>query len=375
MVRALEALGIELDARWDQRQLSVSGCANRLPCSAAQLNLAGSGTSIRFLSALVATGSGEFSLDGNEQMRKRPIGDLLNALDSLGARATSADGCPPVRIQTDGLSGGSITLKGNLSSQYLSGLLMAAPAASGEVEIKIVGPLVSRPYINMTIALMHAFGVKAEQVAENCFRVPHPQSYRATEYEIEPDASAASYFWATAAITGGEVLVEGLSRQSLQGDVAFCDALQQMGCQVEYGERGITVRGGTLRGIDIDMNAFSDTAQTLSAVALFAEGTTTIRGIGHVRHKETDRIGDLATELRNLGAEIHEMPDGFQIVPRALRGGDVHTYDDHRMAMSLSLVGLRVPGVTILDPTCTKKTYPDFFDDLERLTATTDCRR
>ncbi len=374
MVRALEALGINIDARWNQRQISVSGCANRLPSSGAQLNLAGSGTSIRFLTALVATGSGEFTLDGNEQMRKRPIGDLLHALNRLGARATSADGCPPVRIKSDGLKGGSITLKGNLSSQFLSGLLLAAPAVRGEVEIEIIGPLVSKPYINMTIALMHAFGVKTEQVAENCFRVPHPQSYRATEYQIEPDASAASYFWATAAITGGEVLVEGLSRESLQGDVAFCDALQQMGCQVDDGEGGITVRGGKLHGIDIDMNAFSDTAQTLSAVALFAEGTTTIRGIGHVRHKETDRIGNLAKELRNLGAEIIEMPDGFQIVPRALRGGEVETYDDHRMAMSLSLIGLRLPGVTILDPTCTKKTYPEFFDDLERLTASANCR-
>ena len=206
MVRALETLGIDIDARWDQRQLSVSGCANRLPSNAAQLNLAGSGTSIRFLSALVATGSGEFTLDGNEQMRKRPIGDLLHALNRLGARATSADGCPPVRIKADGLKGGSITLKGNLSSQFLSGLLLAAPAVRGEVEIEIVGPLVSKPYINMTIALMHAFGVKTEQVAENCFRVPHPQSYRPTEYQIEPDASAASYFWATAAITGREAL-------------------------------------------------------------------------------------------------------------------------------------------------------------------------
>ncbi|MEM1305543.1 MAG: 3-phosphoshikimate 1-carboxyvinyltransferase, partial [Planctomycetota bacterium] len=191
--------------------------------------------------------------------------------------------------------------------------------------------------------------------------------YEAADYAVEPDASAASYFWAAAAITGGRVVVEGLSPDALQGDVAFVDCLEQMGCEVERGTNSIGVRGGPLRGIDVDMNAISDTVQTLSAVAMFAEGETTIRGVGHIRHKETDRIGDLATELRKLGATVDTSDSGMKIMPGETRPATVATYDDHRMAMSLALVGLRQPGVVIQDPGCSAKTYPDFFQDLERL--------
>jgi 3-phosphoshikimate 1-carboxyvinyltransferase len=190
--------------------------------------------------------------------------------------------------------------------------------------------------------------------------------YRACDYEVEPDASAASYFWAAAAIAGGRVRVDGLHAKSLQGDVAFCECLRRMGCQVAYDEQGTTVEGGPLRGIDVDMNAISDTVQTLSAVALFAEGPTVIRGVGHIRHKETDRIAALAMELRKFGAEVEERPNGLRITPRPLRGATIDTYHDHRMAMSMALVGLRVDGVVINDPGCTAKTYPRFFDDLSR---------
>ena len=191
--------------------------------------------------------------------------------------------------------------------------------------------------------------------------MPAPQSYRGRTYAIEPDASAASYFFAAAAIAGGSVTVEGLSRNSLQGDVAFCDCLRQMGCEVIDGDDQITVKGKPLRGIDVDMNAISDTVQTLGAVALFAEGPTTIRNVGHIRHKETDRIAALATELRKFGAEVEERADGLRITPKPLHGATIDTYDDHRMAMSMALVGLVVPGVVIRDPGCTSKTYPDFF--------------
>jgi 3-phosphoshikimate 1-carboxyvinyltransferase len=202
------------------------------------------------------------------------------------------------------------------------------------------------------------------------FVIAGQQRYRACEYAIEPDASAASYFWGLAAVSGGEITVEGLSRKALQGDVAFVRCLEQMGCRATFGDQGITVsgQGVKLRGIDVDMNAISDTAQTLAAVALFAEGPTTIRGVAHIRHKETDRIADLARELRKLGAAVEELEDGMRIVPAPLHGAVIETYNDHRMAMSLALVGLRIPGVTIQNPGCTAKTYPRYFEDLASLT-------
>ena len=304
-------------------------------------------------------------------MRERPIADLLRALEQLGADAHSelASGCPPVVVRGAGLPGGRATVAGNISSQFLSALLLAAPYAQAPVDLAVAGPLVSTPYVDMTLAVMRAFGVVVQCEAAGGFRIAAPTHYRACQYRIEPDASAASYFFAAAAITRGQVTVRGLSRRSLQGDVAFCDCLAAMGCRVEYGERQITVSGGTLRGIECDMNAISDTVQTLAAVALFADGPTTIRGVAHIRHKETDRLAALACELRKLGAGIKEYADGLKITPGGTRGAVLDTYDDHRMAMSLALVGLAVPGVSIRDPDCTAKTYPEYFQDLERLAA------
>ncbi|HTI52386.1 MAG TPA: 3-phosphoshikimate 1-carboxyvinyltransferase, partial [Planctomycetaceae bacterium] len=250
--------------------------------------------------------------------------------------------------------------------QYLSALLMAAPAAAGPVTIEVAGRLVSEPYVEMTLAVMRAFGVKLDTSAPGVYRLS-PQVYQAREYAIEPDASAASYFFAAAAITGGEVTVSGLARDALQGDIAFVDALARMGCSVGSGPDGITVRGGTLRGIDIDMNAISDTAQTLAAVAPFASGPTRIRNVAHIRHKETDRIAAVATELRRIGQRVDEHPDGLTIHPAPIVPATIETYDDHRMAMSFALVGLRSPGICIAHPECTGKTYPRFFDDLRRL--------
>ena len=219
----------------------------------------------------------------------------------------------------------------------------------------------------MTLGVMASFGIELETPEPGRFFAAAPRRYRARRYAIEPDATAASYFFAAAAITGGEVTVEGLSRSSLQGDVAFCDCLQRMGCRVRYGENEITVVGRPLGGLDVDMNAISDTAQTLAAVALVADGPTTIRGVAHIRHKETDRIHALAIEMGKLGAEVQERSDGLTITPRPLRAAEIDPHDDHRMAMSLALVGLASPGVVIRNPDCTAKTYPGFFRDLERL--------
>ena len=244
---------------------------------------------------------------------------------------------------------------------------MAAPYADADVELVVQGDLVSRPYVDMTLAVMASFGVRVGAEDPSRFTIAAPRRYRAQRYLVEPDASAASYFFAAAAITQGEVTVEGLSLASLQGDVAFCECLRRMGCDVRYGRDSITVAGRPLGGIEIDMNAISDTVQTLAAVALLAEGPTVIRGVAHIRHKETDRIAALAVELRKLGADAEEYEDGLKIAPRPLHAAEIDTYDDHRMAMSLALVGLAVPGVVIRDPDCTAKTYPEFFRDLEGL--------
>jgi 3-phosphoshikimate 1-carboxyvinyltransferase len=241
-----------------------------------------------------------------------------------------------------------------------------APRAQGDVTLEVEGTLVSEPYVAMTVAMMSQWGLQVT-VRGREFHVPGRQTNGLRDYEIEPDASAASYFWGAAAVTAGSVTVPGLTARSLQGDVRFVDLLEEMGCRVVRGETGLTVRGGPLHGIDADMNDISDTVMTLAAVACFAEGPTTIRNVAHIRHKETDRLAALATELRRLGAEVEEFADGLTITPRRLHGAEVETYNDHRMAMSLALVGLRIPDVVIKDPGCVAKTYPGFFADLEKL--------
>ena len=389
MIEGLRQLGVAIDHDRSAKTIRVTGCDGRPPAASADLTLGNSGTTVRFLTAMATLGHGVYRLDGTRRMRERPIQDLLDALRQLGADAVSVSGsgCPPVVVHAGGLPGGEAEVAGNISSQFLSAMLQAAPCAASDVVLAVRGELVSKPYVAMTLAVMRSFGVEtlaqdrasrmgilpgecglanAYQIPAGDFslRVPAPQSYQGRSYVIEPDASAASYFFAAAAIAGGNVTVEGLSRRSLQGDVAFCDCLRQMGCEVVDGDDQITVEGKPLRGIDVDMNAISDTVQTLAAVALFAQGSTTIRNVGHIRHKETDRIAALAAELRKFGAEVEEKADGLRITPQPLHGATIDTYDDHRMAMSMALVGLVVPGVIIRDPHCTAKTYPEFFSDL-----------
>ena len=368
MLESLRRLGLSVQHDAGESSVEIDGCAGRIPASEAELWLENSGTSIRFLTAVCALGAGRFHLDGNERMRERPITDLAAALNQLGGNVTSDVGNdrPPLTVMAGRLKGGRASIGGNVSSQFLSALLMAAPCAESAVELHIEGELVSRPYVEMTLGVMEAFGMVIDCSAADCFRI-EPGSYQSRGYEIEPDASAASYFFAAAAITGGEVTVEGLSRRSLQGDVRFVDVLERMGCAVEWGGNSITVRGGTLQGIGVDMNDISDTAQTLAAVALFADGPTAIENIAHVRHKETDRIAAVATELRRLGQTVDERGDGLTIYPQPIKPAIVETYDDHRMAMSFALIGLKADGIRIADPGCTAKTYPRFFEDLERL--------
>lgn len=368
MIDSLRRIGIPVEVHSNGSKLRLKGFGANWPQKRAELFIGNSGTSVRFLTAMLAVGEGEYRLDGVPRMRQRPIGDLISALNSLGADvvAENEDQCPPVMVRAKGLNGGKTPIRGDVSSQFLSALLMAAPYAKSPIEIEVTGELVSKPYVEMTLAVMRSFGVDAKRNDWSRLSIPTGK-YHGVEYSIEPDASAASYFWAAAAVTGGEVTVEGLARNALQGDVRFCEALAQMGCEVIEHADSMTVRGGDLRGIDIDMNDISDTVQTLAIVALFAKGITRIRNVGHIRHKETDRVGDLARELRKLGAEVREFEDGLEITPQKLKPASIETYNDHRMAMSFAIAGLKQRGVVIKNPGCTAKTYPRFFEDLERV--------
>ncbi len=370
MIESLRRLGVSIEHDTAAHTITVKGNGGNFSTDGVEMFIANSGTSMRFLTALATLGKGTCRLDGIPRMRERPIADLIDALRQLGAeiRSEADNGCPPVVVHAQGLPGGKAQIGGNISSQYLSGLLMAAPYAQNDVELEVRGELVSQPYVRMTTQIMRDFGASVEENQCQRFVIPGGQRYVARHYAIEPDASAASYFWGVAAVTGGTVTVEGLSRDALQGDVAFCECLQQMGCEVQYAQDGITVAGRPLlRGIEVDMGHISDTVQTLAAVSLFADGPTKISGVAHNRHKETDRIADLARELRKLGAEVDEFADGLTIKPRAVQPARIETYNDHRMAMSLALVGLKQEGVVILNPSCTSKTYPRYFEDLERL--------
>lgn len=369
MIDSLRRIGVAITEDPQSHTLTVEGNGGQFRGDNTEMFIANSGTSMRFLTALATLGTGTFRLDGIARMRERPIGDLIEALKQLGANIKTEldNACPPVLVDAHGLPGGKATIAGNISSQYLSGLLMAAPYASSEVQLQVDGELVSQPYVRMTTQIMRDFGVSLEENDCRRFVIPGGQTYRGRQYAIEPDASAASYFWGVAAVSGGKVTVEGLSRDALQGDVGFCEALAQMGCEVDYQPDRITVTGGKLHGINIDMGEISDTVQTLAAVALFADGPTTITGVAHNRHKETDRIGDLACELRKLGATVDELEDGMTITPGKLQPARIETYNDHRMAMSLALVGVRQEGVVILNPGCTSKTYPQFFEDLAQV--------
>ncbi|HET9661295.1 MAG TPA: 3-phosphoshikimate 1-carboxyvinyltransferase [Thermomicrobiales bacterium] len=376
MAAALNQLGIRVEADEANNAFSVVGGNGTFPAASADLFIGNSGTSIRFLTAVLALGHGEFRIDGIPRMRQRPIQPLITALNDLGSNVRSEEntGCPPVIVTANGLPGGTVSVPGDQSSQYFSALLIAAPSARNGVEILVEGDLVSKPYMPMTAETMRAFGVEVEldEIDWKRFAVAPGQHYEGRAYHIEPDASNASYFFAAAAVTGGRVRVDGLGKHSTQGDLNFVRVLEAMGATITIAENYTEVIGpphGRLRGVDLDLNAISDTAQTLAAIAPFASGPTTIRGVEHARLKETDRVAALATELRKLGQQVEERPDGLTIMPQPIVPADIDTYDDHRMAMSFGVATLRAPGIRILDPGCTAKTFPDFFQRLTALAA------
>jgi 3-phosphoshikimate 1-carboxyvinyltransferase len=373
MAAALRQLGILVTEDPVAKTFVVVGAAGQLPASAAELFIGNSGTSARFLTPMLALGHGSYTLDGVAAMQKRPIQPLLDALQATGVDAISlaGSGCPPLQITSQGWRGGHHTMRGDLSSQYFSGLLMSAPVTSNGLTLTVLGDLVSKPYIDITKQAMNAFGADFSHKNYQEFHVPGGQRYQGAVYAIEPDASAASYFFAAAAITGGRVLVPGLGTDSLQGDLKFVRILEQMGCIVRQSHNETEVIGPAnitdLRGIEVNMADVSDTAQTLAAIAPFANSPVRITGIGFIRGKETDRVAAMVRELQRLGIDAIEEDDGLLVRPGPPEPAKIETYDDHRMAMSFALVGLRVAGITILDPGCTAKTFPNYFEVLAGL--------
>ena len=366
---ALQTLGFDLELDNVHHEMTVTGLGGNIPATKAELFIGNAGTAARFLSAFLTLGNGEYVLDGDPRMRERPIGDLVDALQQLGVELEAANDCPPVEIFARGLPGGKTKIAGNISSQFLSALLMVAAYAQTPVEIELTTDLNSKPYVDMTISVMKDFGVEVERRDYSYFAV-HPATYEPrTNYPIESDASAASYFFAAPAICGGTVKVENISRDSKQGDIAFLDVLQQMGCTVsETGNSLLVTAHSALHGVDVDMRDIPDTAQTLAVVAPFASSLTRIRGIASARVKETDRVHATCTELARLGVPVEEHADGMTIYPcQTFKPVNVQTYNDHRMAMAFSLIGLRVHGVSIENPACVSKTFPNYFQLLDSL--------
>ena len=367
--KALQTLGFDVQLDEAHHEMTVTGLGGKIPAKKAELFIGNAGTAARFLSAFLTLGHGEYILDGESRMRERPIGDLIEALNQLGVEMEARNNCPPVEIFAEGLPGGKTKIAGNISSQFLSALLMVAPYAQSPVEIELTTELNSKPYVDMTVSIIKDFGVEIERDQYSRFTI-HPANYvPITNYQIESDASAASYFFAAPAICGGTVRVENVSRKSVQGDIAFLDVLAEMGCAVEETDNCILVAGTSeLRGVDVDMRDIPDTAQTLAAVAPFASSPTRIRGIASARVKETDRVHATCTELVRLGIHVEEHEDGMTIYPcPTFQPANIQTYNDHRMAMAFSLIGLHFDGIMIENPSCVSKTFPNFFEVLDSL--------
>lgn len=372
MLNALTQLGVHYRLSDDRSECWVHGLGHRFHAGQLTLFLGNAGTAMRPLCAALAASNGEFELTGEPRMEERPIGALVDALRQAGAEITylKNQGFPPLLIKGKPLTGGRIQVDGSVSSQFLTAVLMAAPLTSDEVEIDIVGELVSKPYIDITLHTMARFGVQVENHQYRKFVIPPGQHYKSPgRFLVEGDASSASYFLAAAAIKGGTVRVTGIGRDSIQGDKDFALVLEAMGARVTWGQDFIEVQGAPLKAVDMDMNHIPDAAMTIATTALFAKGTTAIRNIHNWRVKETDRLHAMATELRKVGAHVVEGQDFIEVTPPAqLQRAEIDTYNDHRIAMCFSLVALGETEVVINDPGCTAKTFPDYFTRLASLT-------
>ena len=364
-LEALRHMGVDISI--DNNKVIVNGTGGNFPLIEIkkEIFLGNAGTSYRLLLSTAALGRGEYVFTGIPRMLERPIGDLVAALKTLGVKAecVGKEGYPPVLIKANGIKGGSVKIQGNISSQYLSSLLLAAPYSQNDVEIEVIGELVSRPYIDVTIDVMQAFGIRIENNNYSDFKIASQNKYSSRRFIVDGDVSSASYFWGAAAITGGTAVTNNIHPYTTrQGDIVLLDILEKMGCHVKKEDNRVTVKGGALKGVDVDMGALPDMVPTMAAIALFAEGQTTIRNVAHLRYKESDRIGDTVTEWRKLGCRIDETDDGLIIQGGyELQGAEIDPHNDHRLAMSLAMVGLKVPGVRIIDEKCVDKSFPTFW--------------
>lgn len=371
MMEALDTLGVAIARDATKNTLRIRGVGGNPFTTEAMLDLHHAGTAMRFLTAVCCLGYGRFRLDGSPRMRRRPIGELVSALRSLGAsiRYLNEEHFPPIEVEAAGLRGGEVHFVASPSSQFVSAVLMVAPYAQTDVLISVDDMLPSRPYVDMTVDVMRRQGVEVVEQAGR-FIVPATQRYRPGTYEVEPDASGATYFWAAAAVTGGRVRIHGLTAASNQGDVQFAHILEQMGCAVDWGKDFIEVNGPqdhVLRAVNVDLNAMPDTVQTLAVLALYARGKTEIRNVANLRIKETDRLAALTAELTRLGAKVDVHRDGLTIFPPdEVTPAEIETHDDHRMAMSFAVAGLATPGITIRNAEVVSKSFPGFFELLEK---------
>jgi len=372
MLNALKQLGIEYRLSEDKTECIVVGNGGPINSeSFEELFLGNAGTAMRPLCAALCLGKGSYLLTGEPRMKERPIGHLVDALRQAGASINyiETEGYPPIQIEARGLSAGNVEIEGAISSQFLTALLLASPMVKEDMTISIIGELVSKPYIDITLHIMKEFGVDVINDNYEKFSIKGGQTYKAVDsFMVEGDASSASYFLAAAAIKGGTVKVTGIGKNSIQGDVAFADVLEKMGAKVEWGDDFVSVTKRELNAVDMDFNHIPDAAMTIATTALFAKGTTTLRNIYNWRVKETDRLFAMATELRKVGAEVEEGEDYLKITPpKQLKHADIDTYDDHRMAMCFSLLALDPVSVTINEPECTAKTFPTYFEVLESI--------
>lgn len=367
-LQCLSDLSFDVASRPETGEVSVQGLSGRLPVKKASLYVGSAGTAARFLSAVLGVSEGEFFLDASEQMKKRPMAPLLSALQSVGCDISFAEkeGYFPFTLHARGFQNTDLTIDIDKSSQFLSALLIAAPLAKEDVKIKVAGTH-GMAYIEMTCRMMEQFGVLTEHPAPDTFLIKAGQTYRAQDYAIEPDVSAACYFYALAALSGCSIIVDGVPEHSLQGDTEFLSILEKMGCRVTRTNEGICITGpaGRLHGLTVDMSSCSDQAITLAAIAPFADSPVTITGIGHIRGQESDRLSAIAENLTAMGIRCEERADSITIYPGVPRPAHIKTHDDHRLAMGFAVTGLFAEGIVIENPSCCKKTFAEFFECLE----------
>ena len=360
--KALQKMGVKIEDH--ENRFLVHGTSGRLRAYTDHIHLENSGTSMRLLTSVAALGRGEYILTGSVRMQQRPIKDLLDALNQIGIDALSFEnnGCPPVKIKGGNIPGGNVSINCNISSQFLSSVLLIAPYTINGLDITVAKGPVSKPYIDMTVDIINMFGVSVDRTDYSSFRIKGSQKYKSGDYSVEPDCSQASYFWAAAAVTGKTVKVKGISTDSTQGDVRFVKILEKMGCNVSYENDGIAVSGGKLSAVEVDMADMPDIVPTLAVVAAFAKGVTVIKNVAHLKNKESDRLEAVAAELLKMGINAYSNDSGLVITGGIPKGAAIDTYNDHRIAMSFAVAGLMVPDMHIKNETCVEKSFPDYWD-------------